>query len=346
MSSSFDPVIGEPRVATEPACGLRGTPGAPLVVSNELRAAVWRPLSTRRSNRVYSGRGASKTDTWRRTKRTTRRARVSEPRAARPSDDRPILPPGTDSEGKDHIACRILAVDPFPIVHSGLEAVLEAIEGAEEVAHAGSLQEALLVARRVDPHVVLLEIGGACDDLEGELPRLLAEHAHTKVLVFSADDKPEHIRLALAAGADGYVHKAADVDELKRALRAVCNGERYLDPRLGARLAASPSPTALDELSARELEVLTLLALGYANKEVADRLHVSVRTVETHRASLMAKLRISTRRELVAEALRAGLLREDAPTLEERLRASRERRQALPGWSRGDGQEPGGRAVV
>lgn len=261
------------------------------------------------------------------------------------SDARPIRPPVGDAEGKEQIACRILAVDPFPIVHSGLEAVLEAIEGAEEVAHAESLQEALLLARRVHPHIVLLEIGGACDDLEGELPRLLAENENTKVLVFSADDKPEHIRLALAAGADGYVHKAAEIDELERALRAVCEGERYLDPRLGVKMAAAPPPTALDELSARELEVLTLLALGYANKEVADRLHVSVRTVETHRASLMAKMRISTRRELVAEALRAGLLREDAPTLEERLRASRERHRSRPAWSRGE-QRPAGRSAA
>lgn len=331
-------------MAAERASRLRGTPGVALVPSNEFVSGFG--TSAGRAARVGSSLQGVREIPKRDATRTTMEARLPQPHAARPGDTGPIAPPETDEQDKDQIACRILAVDPFPIVHSGLEAVLEAIEGAEEVAHAASLQEAFLVARRVDPHIVLLEIGGACDDLEGELSRLLAEHEHTKVLVFSADDQPEHIRLALAAGADGYVHKASDKHELERALRAVCKGERYLDPRLGAKLAAAPPPTALDELSARELEVLTLLALGYANKEVADRLHVSVRTVETHRASLMAKLRISTRRELVAEALRAGLLREDAPTLDERLRASRERRRGLPEWSRGDEQAPGQRAVV
>ena len=108
--------------------------------------------------------------------RTTMETRLPQPHTSRPADIEALAPPGTDEQGKGQIACRILAVDPFPIVHSGLEAVLEAIEGAEEVAHAASLQEAFLVARRVDPHIVLLEIGGACDDLEGDLSRLLAEH--------------------------------------------------------------------------------------------------------------------------------------------------------------------------
>jgi len=237
----------------------------------------------------------------------------------------------------DRSSCRILTVDPFPVLQTGLDAILNAIDGAEHVGHAESLAEACLVARRTDPDVVMLETDGTCDDVLEELPLLLHENPATRVLVFSASREPASVRRALAAGATGYVHKTCRIDELERGLRAACAGQEYVDPRLGACLASTPEDTLLHDLSGRELEVLMLLALGYANKEVADRLHVSVRTVETHRSSLMAKLRITTRRELVATALRAGLLREDAEDPVARLRRARERSPSAPAWSSGSG---------
>ena len=117
------------------------------------------------------------------------------------------------------------------------------------------------------------------------------------------------MRRAFASGADGYLVKTAADEELVRALRAVSEGERYLHPSLGAKLAQPVAPSGpVDELSPREREVLRLLALGYTNQEIAQELVVSVRTVESHRAHVMTKLRAESRAAMVKHALDAGLL--------------------------------------
>jgi two-component system response regulator NreC len=123
------------------------------------------------------------------------------------------------------------------------------------------------------------------------------------------DDDVADVRAAFDAGAHGYVVKSAADEELIRAIRDVRAGERHVDPALGAKLA-QPPPSAgpVDELSPREREVLRLLALGYTNQEVAERLVVSVRTVESHRAHVMNKLRVDSRAAMVQHALHAGLL--------------------------------------
>ena len=120
------------------------------------------------------------------------------------------------------------------------------------------------------------------------------------------------MRRAFDAGADGYLLKAAADEDLIRAIRSVAAGERYVHPSLGAALAAPAERNGpLDELTSREREVLRLLALGHTNQEIAERLVVSVRTVESHRAHVMTKLRVSTRAGLVRTALHAGLLTEE-----------------------------------
>ena len=124
-----------------------------------------------------------------------------------------------------------------------------------------------------------------------------------------ADD----VRRAFEAGASGYVPKTAADEELIRAIRAVSNGERYLHPSLGAVLAQPPqSRGAVDELSSREREVLRLLALGHTNQEIDEQLYVSVRTVESHRAHIMTKLRAASRAEMVQHAIAGGLLEDEA----------------------------------
>jgi two-component system response regulator NreC len=125
------------------------------------------------------------------------------------------------------------------------------------------------------------------------------------------DDAVDDVKSAFAGGASGYVLKTAADEELVHAIRAVTDGETYLDPSLGAKLARPSQPSPIDELSPRERDVLRLLALGYTNQEVADQLIVGVRTVESHRANLMAKLRLGTRAEMVQVALSGGLLDED-----------------------------------
>ena len=137
-----------------------------------------------------------------------------------------------------------------------------------------------------------------------------------KILVLSMQDDPQYLREAFAAGASGYVLKEAADTELVAAIREVAKGGRYVHPELGARLVAAESEERRraeeDPLSEREREVLTLLAHGYTNQEIAKQLFISVRTAETHRAHIMQKLRLSSRAELVRYALDNGLLDAEA----------------------------------
>lgn len=135
--------------------------------------------------------------------------------------------------------------------------------------------------------------------------RLLLDREDDLEVVGEADD----VRRAFAAGASGYVLKTAADEQLVQAVRAVAGGERYLHPALGAVLAQPDGPRGpVDDLSPREREVLRLLALGYTNQEIAEMLVVSVRTVESHRAHVMTKLRAESRAAMVRHALAAGLL--------------------------------------
>jgi len=132
------------------------------------------------------------------------------------------------------------------------------------------------------------------------------------VLMLSMQDDPQYVREAFSAGASGYVLKEAADAEVVDAVREVANGGRYVHPALGARLVAADAEERAqaeqDPLSDREREVLKLLALGHTNQEIAKMLYLSVRTVETHRAHIMQKLRLSTRAELVRHAIDQGLL--------------------------------------
>lgn len=134
--------------------------------------------------------------------------------------------------------------------------------------------------------------------------------ADTATVVLTMQEDPEYARRALRAGALGYVLKEAADTELVEAVRRAAEGETYLNPTLGARLAATPEqPTGPpDDLSERELEVLRLIALGHTNAEIGEQLFLSVRTVETHRAHVQQKLGLATRAELVRYALDHELL--------------------------------------
>jgi two-component system response regulator NreC len=128
--------------------------------------------------------------------------------------------------------------------------------------------------------------------------------------MLSMQDDPSYVRQAFTNGAIGYVLKEAADAELVTAIRRVAGGDRYVHPSLGAKLVGDSGAGKPDDdpLSDREREVLSLLALGHTNQEIADRLVVSVRTVEAHRAHILTKLRLSTRAELVRYAIDAGLL--------------------------------------
>ena len=197
------------------------------------------------------------------------------------------------------------------MLRAGLRLLLEREDGLEPVGEAATAEDAVRALPRLRPDVVVIDIempgmGG----IEGAA--LIRERAPgARVLFLSMHDQARDVRRAFDAGADGYLLKSAADEDLVRAIRAVASGERYVHPALGAALAAPAADGPLGELSDREREVLRLLALGHTNQEIAERLIVSVRTVESHRAHVMAKLRVSTRAGLVRAALDAGLLAEE-----------------------------------
>ncbi|MEP6910261.1 MAG: response regulator transcription factor [Actinomycetota bacterium] len=210
---------------------------------------------------------------------------------------------------------RVLIVDDHAVVRSGLRRVLEAEEDIEVVGEAGDMRTAVFEARAHKPDVVLMDIVMPGASGIEATPAVLTEVPETKVLVLSMQDDPRYVREAFEVGAMGYVLKEAADTELVGAVREVAGGGRYVHPALGARLVEAEveerARADADPLSDREREVLRLLALGHTNQEIAKMLYLSVRTVETHRAHIMQKLRLSTRAELVRHAIDAGLLEEE-----------------------------------
>jgi two-component system, NarL family, response regulator NreC len=209
---------------------------------------------------------------------------------------------------------RILIVDDHAVVRSGLRLLLERHDDIEVVAEAGDARKAIFEARAHQPDVILMDVVMPTGSGIDATPEVLKESPGAKVLILSMQDDPAYVRQAFAAGASGYVLKEAADAEVVSAIREVANGQRYVHPALGARLVAAEADEQAraedDPLSEREHEVLRLLALGHTNQEIASTLFLSVRTVETHRAHIMQKLRIATRAELVRYALDQGLLDE------------------------------------
>ena len=209
---------------------------------------------------------------------------------------------------------RAVIVDDHAVVRSGLRLVLEGEEDIEVVAEAADARQAVFEARAHKPDVIVLDVVMPGKSGIEAIPDLLEESPETKVLVLSMQDDPAYVREAFGAGASGYVLKEAVDAEVVAAVREVAAGQRYVHPALGARLVAAEAEERAradeDPLSEREHEILRLLALGHTNQEIASQLYLSVRTVETHRAHIMQKLRITTRAELVRYALDHGMLEE------------------------------------
>jgi two-component system response regulator NreC len=140
------------------------------------------------------------------------------------------------------------------------------------------------------------------------IPDILEASPQTEIVVLTMQNEPAFARRALQAGVRGYVLKEAADAELVQAVRSAAAGKTYLQPALGARLAAAADGREADELSERERDVLRLIALGHTNAEVAEQLYISIRTVESHRAHIQQKLRLSSRAELVRYALEHGMV--------------------------------------
>jgi two-component system response regulator NreC len=218
------------------------------------------------------------------------------------SEDEPQ--PAAESVGQ----IRVVVADDHDLVRRGVREVLEAESDVELVAEAEDVSSATREVQGGHPHVLVLDLfmpGGSSIEAIGALRERAPE---TQIVVMTMNDSPVFAQRALAAGAIGYISKELADEELPRAIRAAARGEQYVTPALAARLDSLNNALTQNKLSRREVEVLRLIALGHTSVEIARKLHLSPRTVETHRAHIHRKLALATRAELVRYALRRGLL--------------------------------------
>ena len=203
----------------------------------------------------------------------------------------------------------IVLADDHPVVRTGLRMLLENESDIEVVAEAGDVDAAQRYVLGHKPTVLVLDLnmpGGSSLDA---IPDVADASPDTSVVVLTMQEDPAFAREALQAGARGYVLKQSAGTELVQAIRAAATGGTWLNPELGARMAATPASSGPPgDLTERELDVLRLIALGHTNNEIAAQLYLSVRTVETHRAHIQQKLGLSTRAELVRYALDNDLI--------------------------------------
>jgi DNA-binding NarL/FixJ family response regulator len=207
---------------------------------------------------------------------------------------------------------RILIADDHPIVREGLIAVLETQPDFEIAGEAASGAQAVAQAAALQPDVTLLDL--ELPELDGvaALRAIRAENPVARVIIFTAFDTDERILSAVKAGAQGYLLKGAPREELFQAVRVVHNGGSLLQPVVAARLlrqvSSPPAPALPEPLTERELEVLRLLAKGRQNKEIANDLWISERTVKFHVSAILAKLAVGNRTEAVSKAAQLGLV--------------------------------------
>ncbi|WAG81782.1 response regulator transcription factor [Metapseudomonas furukawaii] len=201
---------------------------------------------------------------------------------------------------------RIALIDDHVLVRDGVKSLLSAWPHFQVVAQAESSAEALELVARTELDVLLVDVG--LKDMNGlELTRrLCAQHPGIKILILSMYDNQEYVRTSINAGAFGYVLKNAPSTELIAAIEAVAAGGSFYSPEVARKLATNSRDE--NELTPRELQVLSMLAKGLNNKEVARELDISVRTVETYRLSIRRKLNIDTPAALVKYALEHGLI--------------------------------------
>ena len=203
-----------------------------------------------------------------------------------------------------------MIADDHTVVRQGLRLLIDAEPSLQVVAEAGTVADAERLTRAHRPAVLVLDLNMHGESGLEAIPRLRADAPDTAIVVLTMQDDPGFARQALQSGALGFVLKEAADEELLEAIQLAASGETYLNPRLGARLAAQPQSPAgpPDDLTERELDVLRLIALGHTNAEIAEQLYLSTRTVETHRSHIQQKLGRNTRAELVRYALEHNLI--------------------------------------
>lgn len=203
---------------------------------------------------------------------------------------------------------RVLVVDDHPVVRAGIEALLSAAEDVTVAATAGSGAEAVALAARLRPDVVLMDLRMPEMDGDEATALILRQDPDARIVVLTTYESDDAILRAIGAGASGYLLKAAPEQELLAGIRAVAAGEVALAPsvsRVLVRQAAQPAPPTL---TARELEVLRLVAQGLSNRAIGERLFLGEATVKTHLLHAFTKLEVRDRTRAVTRAMELGLI--------------------------------------
>lgn len=225
---------------------------------------------------------------------------------------------GSSSGGANPRQIRVLLVDDHAVIRQGLKMLLESRPEIEVVADCENGREALLIVERLKPDVVLMDV--VMPGLNGiEATRQIRKASSaTRVVILSGFVDEEQITGALRSGASGYLVKNSDVSELVLAIQTVNRGNQYYSaalsegfdiPELQLQARRPDQKTGLDTLTAREREVLQLIAEGRTNSQIADELVVSVKTVEAHKAHIMDKLKARSRTDLIRYALKRGIVK-------------------------------------
>ena len=208
---------------------------------------------------------------------------------------------------------RVVLVEDHDLFRAGVRAGLE--RTVEVVGEAASVAEAVPLIKELDPDVVLLDVHLPDGGGQAVIMQVAPERPAVKFLALSVSDAAEDVIGVIRAGARGYVTKAISGSELTEAVHRIADGDAVFSPRLAGFVldafrtgGAAPADPELDQLTAREREVLQLIARGYSYKEIAGRLHLSARTVESHVSSVLRKLQLSSRHEITRWAAERRLI--------------------------------------
>jgi len=221
----------------------------------------------------------------------------------------------SDTSVPEHTVMRVLLADNHTLVRAGIRSLLENVSGVEVVGEAADGQEALTLIKERNPDIVFMDI--AMERMNGleATRRAVKTFPRVRVIILSVHSNEEYVSQALRAGACGYMLKDAAPSELEIAIHAVANGATYLSPTISRqvvddylRRVSEKESTPLEMLTPRQREVLQLVAEGSSTKEIAQKLDLGIKTVETHRAQLMERLDIHDIAGLVRYAIRHGLV--------------------------------------
>lgn len=212
---------------------------------------------------------------------------------------------------------KIVIADDHAVVRSGFTLILNFQDDMEVIGTAADGVEAYEVVEKYRPDVLIMDLSMPPGE-SGLVAtgKIKSDYPDTKILILTMHDDEEYLFHVLKSGASGYILKTAPDEELLRAIRTIYRGETYIHPKLANSIVfelikgeGQPhSEDMIEKLSARELEILPLIAKGYGNKDIAEKLFISVKTVEAHKSKIMEKLNLKSRPELVEYALKKKLL--------------------------------------